>query len=191
MCLAVSEIRWTMMYRSASGVPVSPSGRANPVSQSLEARTSSVRAGWTGVFVEQLGQGLLESTPHLQLGIVIRAGPSAGLAEEHDVDAECLRPADVANQAGDAHRRRARQRRLDRVRRGRTRTLRVDGQAHVPQGLDERGTLVERVREIGAGAEVDVGHAASIRRGRYPDAPTCPLLAQAATSPRQPRRYGP
>jgi hypothetical protein len=41
-----------------------------------------------GVLVEKYGKGLLESTAHLELGVVVRPLPLVRPAEEHDVDPE-------------------------------------------------------------------------------------------------------
>jgi hypothetical protein len=57
-----------------------------------------------GVLVKQFGQGLFESTAHLELGVVVRARPLVGAAEEDDVDPEGLRPAQMAHQAGEVSR---------------------------------------------------------------------------------------
>jgi hypothetical protein len=56
----------------------------------------------------------------------------------------------MADQAGDAHGRRARQRRLDRIRLGQADALGVHGKANVLQKLGEGGAFVEGGREIGA-----------------------------------------
>ena len=114
-----------------------------------------------GVLVEQLGQGLFEPPAHLELGVVVRSGPLVGLAEKDDVDPEGFRPTQMADQAGDAHGRRALQRCPRGVRRRQANALGVHGQADIAQQLGEGGAFVERSRELGAFAQVDVGHGSS------------------------------
>src|SRR5262245_33617268 len=67
----------------------------------------------------------------------------------------------MADQAGDGHGRRPREWRLNRVRLGQADALGVHGKAHILQQLGEGGAFVERSREIGAIARVDVGHGSS------------------------------
>jgi hypothetical protein len=110
--------------------------------------------GLSRVLVEEFGQWLLVSGPHLQHGVVVRSRPSVGPAEEDDVDPKGFRPTQVADQTGDTHGGRSRQWRLDSVRLGQVKTLGVHGQAYVPQGLREGGAFVEHGREIGAVTQV-------------------------------------
>jgi hypothetical protein len=64
----------------------------------------------------------------------------------------------MADQAGDAHGRRAAERRLRRVRLGQADAFRVHGQADIAQQLGQGGAFVEGSRDVGAFARVDVGH---------------------------------
>src|SRR5215471_21671853 len=73
----------------------------------------------------------------------------------------------MADQAGDAHGRGARGRRLNRVRLGQADALGVRGKAHIFQELGESGAFVERSWEIGAIAKVDGGQGGSSARGAF------------------------